>query len=92
MQNKVVEKTSFCKQEMRIGLYLYLESDFFLFVLVVFMLCNVVERLMALEKYQITLFSPFSFFSPSTVFVFFHVAKSIFPEVWSEIVLYQDYF
>lgn len=57
------------------------------------MFCNAVERSMALEKYQITLF-PLSFSFPSTVFVLFHVAKSTFPEVCSERVLlfYQDYF
>lgn len=48
------------------------------FIVVVFMFCNAVEQSVALEKYQISLFSTLSFFPPCTVFAFFHVARSIF--------------
>lgn len=57
MQNERVEKISSCKQEMKIGFYSWLEDGLFI-AHVVLMLSYVAEMPMALEKYQIPLFSP----------------------------------
>lgn len=82
MQYKEEGIISFCKQEIRIGLYLCLESGCFgvFFIVVVFMFCNAVERLVTLEKYQIILFSPLSLFFPLYCVYIFPCCKEHFSQ------------